>query len=116
MQSLGTILSLLGQLRALDPDMPMAQAYCLFLISRDEGLSLKELAHRADIGMASASRYVSQFGESVVPGRKGLGLVLAKEDPLERRKKIITLTPKGRQVVGKILAGQQGRGGKHANL
>jgi DNA-binding MarR family transcriptional regulator len=111
MQTLGTVLSLLGQLRGLDPDMPMAQAYCLFLIARDEGLSLKELAHRADIGMASASRYVSQFSEPVVPGRKGLGLVLAKEDPLERRKKIITLTAKGKQVVSKIIGG-----GKNANL
>jgi hypothetical protein len=53
--------------------------------------------------MASASRYVSAFSAPVVEGRKGLGLVEAKEDPMERRKKIIRLTPKGRAVVKKIL-------------
>ena len=92
MTSIHEALALLDKLRAVDADMPMAQAYALLLIARDEGLSLKELATRADIGMASASRYVSAFSVPSAEGRKGLGLVVAKEDPFERRKKIINLT------------------------
>lgn len=91
-------------------DMPISQAYALLLIARYEGLSVKDLAHRADIGMATASRYVSQFGKMVRPGEPGMGLVEAADDPMERRKKIIKLTPKGRQVVAKLL------GDKNANL
>lgn len=103
MPSLFESLALLDRLRALDADMPMAQAYALLLIARDEGLSLKELSTRAHVGMASASRYVAAFSQPVAPGKKGMGLVIAKEDPLERRKKIITLTPKGKATISKIL-------------
>lgn len=103
MPSLHEALALLDKLRALDADMPMAQAYALLLIARDEGLSLKELSTRAQVGMASASRYVAAFSQPAAPGRKGMGLVTAKEDPLERRKKIITLTPKGKATTSKIL-------------
>lgn len=110
MTTLPTALALLQRLRQVDPDMPMAQAYCLILIALNEGLSLKELAGKADVGMASASRYVSQFSEASAPGKKGLGLVSAFEDPMERRKKVIKLTPKGKSVVHKIL------GENHASL
>lgn len=107
---LGDALGLVKNLREIDADMPMAQAYCLLLISQYEGLSLKELAQRADVGMASASRYVSQFGKTVRPGESGMNLVEAYEDPMERRKKIIKLTPKGKTLIRKIL------GEKNANL
>ena len=92
-------LGFLSKLREIDSDMPMAQAHCLLLIAQNEGLSLKELADRAGVGMASASRYVSNFSKPVAQGRKGLGLVIATEDPMERRKKIIELTPKGRAFI-----------------
>ena len=93
----------LAQLKNLDGDMPVSQALSLILIAGNEGLSLKELAQKTEIGMASASRYVSNFGKVTKPGSKGLGLVAAVEDPLERRKKIITLTPKGRTFVNKLI-------------
>lgn len=91
-------------------DMPISQAYALLLIARYEGLSVKDLAHRADIGMATASRYVSMFGKTIRPGESGMGLVEAVDDPMERRKKIIKLTPKGKQVIAKLL------GERNANL
>lgn len=108
--TLGDALGLIMNLRDMDGDMPMAQAYCLLLISKYEGLSLKDLANRADIGMASASRYVAAFSKTGSKGEKGLGLVEAFEDPMERRKKIIRLTPKGKAVVAKLL------GEKNANI
>lgn len=95
----------LGQLRDLDPDMPMAQAMSLLEIATHEGLSLKELADRVGIGMASASRYVAAFGKPNPKGTKGHGLVVAVEDPMERRKKIITLTVKGRGFINKLGGG-----------
>lgn len=106
---LSDALSLINNIREYS-DMPISQAYSLLLIARYEGLSVKDLAHRADIGMATASRYVSQFGKTVRPGENGMGLVEAVDDPMERRKKIIKLTPKGKQVIAKLL------GAKNANL
>lgn len=93
----------LREFRALDPDMPIPQAISLLLIAENEGLSLKELAEKIGVGMASASRYVAAFGKPTRPGAKGMGLVAAVEDPMERRKKIITLTNKGRIMVNRIL-------------
>jgi len=99
----GKATNFLKSLRALDSDMPLAQAHCLLIIAQHEGLSVKELADRAGIGMASASRYISLFSKPPTPGRKGLGLVEAREDPLERRKKIVRLTPKGATTVKQIM-------------
>jgi DNA-binding MarR family transcriptional regulator len=100
---LDSALKLMTNFRVLGQEMPMAQAYCLLLIAKHEGLSLKELAYMAKVGMASASRYVSQFGEVGEKGQPGMNLVAAYEDPMERRKKIIKLTPKGKLFVHKLL-------------
>lgn len=96
------LIQALEELRDLDADMPIAQALSLLLIAKNEGMSLKDVAQQAGVGMASASRYVAAFGRPVKEGAKGHGLVAAVEDPEERRKKIITLTPKGRTFVNKL--------------
>lgn len=101
--TLGSALMLFHNFRKLESDMPIAQAYCFLLIAQYEGLSVKELAERANIGMASASRYVAEFSKIGGRGREGYGFVDASEDPLERRKKIIKLTPKGKTFVSKLL-------------
>lgn len=103
MENLSTALGILSNLREIDPDMPVSEALSLLLIAKYDGLSLKDLASKADVGMASASRYVRAFSVD-------LNLVTAKEDPDERRKKVISLTPKGKTVVRKILEA------KHAYL
>lgn len=100
-----SLMSALTELRDLDMDMPIAQALSLLLIAKHEGLSLSELAKKAGVGMASASRYVAAFGKPPKAGAKGHGLVTAVEDPNERRKKIINLTPKGRTFVAKLIGG-----------
>lgn len=102
--NIDTLMKALDKLRALDSDMPLAQAVCLLLISKHEGLSLKELAEKAGIGMASASRYVAFFGKphAGLGHKPGMGLVVATEDPMERRKKTITLTGKGRAVINQL--------------
>lgn len=105
---MGLLIAALEELRDLDADMPIAQALSLLLISKNEGLSLKELAQQAGVGMASASRYVAAFGRPAKPGAKGYGLVTAVEDPEERRKKIITLTPKGRTFVNHLIGDRNG--------
>lgn len=96
MENLSIGLGILSNLREIDPDMPVSEALSLLLIAKYEGLSLKDLASKADVGMASASRYVSIFSQE-------LGLVTSREDPNERRKKVISLNAKGKSTVRKIL-------------
>lgn len=91
------------ELKALDTDMTLAQALCLLLIAKNEGLSLSELANKSGVGMASASRYVSAMGKPGPRNQRALGFITATEDPLERRKKVIQMTTKGRTFVNKLI-------------
>lgn len=100
-------LKLLTGIRQVDPEMPIAQAMCLFVIAQEkEGLSLTELSRKVGIGMATASRYVASLNKMTRYRTEGLKLVESFEDPLERRKKIIRLTPKGQIALRNILGEQ----------
>lgn len=103
MDNLSTALGVLSTLREIDPDMPVSEALSLLLIAKYDGISLKDLASKADVGMASASRYVRTFSLE-------RNLVTATEDPDERRKKVISLTAKGKSTIKRILEA------KHAYL
>lgn len=89
---------------ALEQDMPLQQAKCLFIVSqKEEGMSLSDIAKKAGIGLATASRYISALGKLNRHRQEGLQLIESFEDPMERRKKIIRLTKKGQIAVRKIL-------------
>jgi DNA-binding MarR family transcriptional regulator len=95
----------------IEPEMPLQQLHCLLLIAQaEEGTSLTDLASKAGIGLATASRYVAALGKQNRHREEGLLLVEAFEDPMERRKKIIRLTSKGRAVINKLI------GDKNANI
>lgn len=99
---LGQLIRCMETLRDLDSNMPVTQCLTLLVIAWDEGISFKELAQKAEIGMASASRYVSAFSKATGPNGPGMGLVVATEDPMERRKKNVVLTAKGRALLNKL--------------
>ena len=89
---------------ALEQDMPLQQAKCLFIVSQEEeGMSLSDIAKKAGIGLATASRYISALGKLNRHRQEGLQLIESFEDPMERRKKIIRLTAKGRTTIKRIL-------------
>ena len=88
----------------IESEMPLQQLHCLLVISQaEEGLSLTDLAQKVGIGLATASRYVAALGKQNRHREEGLFLVEAFEDPMERRKKIIRLTPKGRIAIQKLV-------------
>lgn len=102
--TLGEALSLLRAIKQVDGEMPLQQLHCLFLIAEaEEGLSLSDLAKKADIGLATASRYVAALGKINRHKEEGLKLIEAFENPMERRKKIIRLTPKGKLTLKRAL-------------
>ncbi len=87
----------------VDPDMTLQQLHCLLVISTEpEGTSLTNIANRVGITLATASRYVSALGKMDRHHREGLKLVESFEDPMERRKKIIRLTSKGRSFINRV--------------
>jgi DNA-binding MarR family transcriptional regulator len=87
----------------VDPDMSLQQLHCLLVIATEpEGTSLTAIANKVGITVPTASRYVSALGKVDRHHREGLKLVEAFEDPMERRRKIIRLTNKGKAFINKV--------------
>lgn len=104
-------IQLIQGISQIEAEMPLHQLHVLLLIAQaEEGTSLTDLAKKAGIGLATASRYVSALGKQNRHRQEGLLLVESFEDPMERRKKIIRLTSKGKAALIKLI------GDMNANL
>lgn len=99
-------LQVLEVFRAIDPDMPMGTAVSFLMIANGEtdegGLSVTELSKQGDFALSSASRYVQNLGEMDRHRRPGHDLVSDRVDPMERRRKVLKLTAKGKRVLNQI--------------
>lgn len=102
-QALSRILRILKQFRELDSEMQIPQAVTLLTIALNEGISLTELSERTQQATSSASRNVAALSAVHRAGKPGHGLVLNREDPVERRRKQHVLTPKGRTFIMKLV-------------
>lgn len=99
-----TVVHVLEAFRKLDPDLPIQYALSFMTIAQSEGISIGELAERLGIAQSSASRNVAALSKWHSFGKAGLDLVQAQEDPRERRRKIVTLTDKGRAFLEELRA------------
>lgn len=101
---IATVTRVLEAFRTLDPDLPIQYALSLMTIAQNEGISIGELAERLGIAQSSASRNVAALSRWHSFGKAGLDLVCAQEDPRERRRKIVTLTDRGRAFLDDLRA------------
>ena len=90
--------------RELDPDMPIQYALSFLTLARNPGLSIRDLSERLGIAQSSASRNVAALSEWHSFRKPGHDLIQAKEDPRERRRKIVTLTRKGEALLHRLEA------------
>lgn len=101
-QSAQTFLDLLNALRCVDPEFPLQYAICLTEIAMNEGLSLTQLADRTHLALSTVSRIVGALS-TVRQSGEAYGLVMIKISPKERRRKELSLTPKGWAVIQNVL-------------
>jgi DNA-binding MarR family transcriptional regulator len=95
---------LLSGIQKVDPEMPIQQIMCLLVIAEaEDGLSLTDVAKKVGISLTTASRYVSALGKMNRHRTEGLKFIESHEDPMERRKKIIRITTKGKIALRNIL-------------
>lgn len=88
----------------IEPEMPLQQLHCLLIIAKEpDGMSLTDIAQKVGIGLATASRYIAALGKQNRHHEEGLLFVESFEDPMERRKKIIRLTAKGKAAINKLI-------------
>lgn len=97
-------LRMLEEFRKLDPDMPTQLAATFLTIANEEGVTMKTIGDRLGISQSSCSRHVSILSKRYSIDKLGHDLVYAIEDPAERRRKIVFLTPKGKRVAESLLA------------
>lgn len=102
-QQLIRVLRVLEQFRELDSEMQMPQAVTLLTIALNEGISLSDLTEKTAQATSSASRNVASLSLVHRKGKPGHGLVLNREDPVERRRKQHVLTAKGKAFIRKLL-------------
>lgn len=74
--------------------LPYAELKCLMLFDGQRYLTLKEMAKHLDVAKSRVTKLVS--------GLLDKGLVVQADDPRDRRIKLITLTPTGREKADEI--------------
>lgn len=90
--------------RELDANLPIGVALAFLVISRRDGeITISEVAGAIGVSLPTASRYVSALGTNLNRHKEeGFGLVSAHEDIMERRRKLLRLTPKGKSFLNKL--------------
>lgn len=94
-KSLATLGKAIQRLRAIDPEMPMQTALLFLLVAQRPGLTMKELQRAMVTSQASISRNVATLSRWARFDKRGHDLLIAKEDPRERRRKVVFLTQRG---------------------
>lgn len=99
------ILRIIMAFRELDPDIQFSVAQVFLMVAKagDEGVSLTDIATKANLGLSSVSRHVAALGKINRRHEEGFGLIQTHEDPMERRRRICTLTPRGKAFMNQLV-------------
>jgi DNA-binding MarR family transcriptional regulator len=88
--------------RNLDIEMPIGQIVFFLTAAKLEGGSLREIAQASGAKMTTASRYLSNLSPKDAYRPAGLNLLIARENPMNRRMKVIRLTDEGNRVLAAL--------------
>lgn len=96
-------LTLLSQLSegTQNPTMPLQQVQLFLHVAHHGEVLMEDLEEATGVEQSSVSRNVSALGGGW-PGKPGYGLVESREDPTNRRRKLVRLTNKGKALAGGI--------------
>lgn len=95
-------LQIIEEFRKIDPEMRLQMVATFMTVANEEGITMKELGARLGISQSSCSRNVAALAQQHWLNKPGHDLLIATEDPDERRRKILKLTAKGRRVAEAI--------------
>jgi DNA-binding MarR family transcriptional regulator len=107
-KDLRVLIQLVEILRDVDGEMPMQMAHCLLCVALRPGLTMQNLSEMTGLSQSSSSRNIQTLGEWHRHGKPGYNLVQAVDDPVDTRRKIMFLTPKGKQVLKRLLSTLRG--------
>ena len=96
-------LNFIEEFRKFDPEMPIQTVAVFLKVANEDGITMKDLGESLGIPQSSCSRNVAALSKLNRLNKSGHDLVYAVEDPVERRRKIVKLTPKGKRVAESLL-------------
>lgn len=94
----GELIQALRVLRTLDDRMQLQTAITLLLVMEFQPCRMASLRSMAGLSQASISRNCAALGRIHRRGIPGLGLIKTEEDIMDRKHKIVSLTPKGENI------------------
>jgi len=96
--------SIFKSITAIDESMPLGQVRFLIAVAKNEGKCLKDITTECGMLVGTSSRYLANL--MFIPKYRqnaGVALVRAYESPIDRRQKIIVLTPAGKKLVERLI-------------
>lgn len=102
-RAIGLVTALTYVRTMIAPDLSCQHLAALVLIGQYGELSVKDLERLLPTTTASASRIVQRLG-SGGSGGVGLGLVTSEIDPSYQVRRRVTLSQKGKEILGGILS------------
>ena len=100
------LLKIIEEMRKFDNQIE-AQAIAVFFFvathSKTEGIAMQTISEQLDMAQSSVSRNCYKLADVNRHKKTGIGLVQTFEDPMERRRKLVSLTAKGKRVYNTLL-------------
>lgn len=98
MNALAKFYACIEEMRKIDPEMQAHTINIFVMVCMNPGITMKDLGNRLGVSQATMSRNIAALGKVHRLNRPGYDLLQAEEDPVERRRKIVNLTAKGKRV------------------
>lgn len=84
-------------------DLPLSTLSIFIHIARYPGCSGKEVADNLGLPLSTVSRNIAKLSEWEKHKVAGLNLIINDTDPMDRRRRVLTLTSKGRRTYGEMI-------------
>ena len=96
------VLNAMEEIRLLDDKMPAQVTSCLLYIASHKDCHKQALEFALGISVAGASRCTDWLSKYHRLGKPGLDLISKSQDPTNRRRVMLSLTPKGVRFVERL--------------
>ncbi len=95
------LLKIIEEMRKFDTQIE-AQAIAVFFFvcihGGNDGVAMQTISEELDIAQSSVSRNVYKLADINRHKKNGIGVLESIKDPMERRRKLVRLTAKGKRI------------------
>ncbi len=94
----------MSEFRKLDNEIQAqtVQTFLAIAMHKKDKVPMSDLSELLGVSQASCSRNVAFFTDWTRKKQKGPNFLTCREDPMERRRKLVYLTPKGKQFYNSL--------------